>query len=176
MALNISHAMENLKDDFNSADKLVDEIYSKYFATYFKRTFEFSEVFADKQNPITDDQLEDIIVGLPLDLIQVSASLSQFKQHHEIVKLTIKQRKKIKSDLVDNDDLNTEYALMAIVYSAVITRVESQISFSKELVMSAKKVWDARRHSEDAIPIRGYVDLPDYTPNSDVGGNFNGIL
>ena len=170
MALGISHAMEELKDDFASADALVLEIYDKYFASYFKRAEVFETAFRNKEIPITDEQLEDVMVGLPLDLIQVSGSLSQFKQHHEIVKLTIKQRKKAKTDeLPWDEDLDTEYALMAIVYNAVIARVESQISFSKELIMSAKKVWDARKRTEDTIPIKEYVELPDYQPNIDFG-------
>ena len=167
MAIDISHAVAELKDDFSSADTLVDEIYSKYFARYFNRTKELEAAFQNKTIPITDAQLEDIIVGLPLDLIQVSTSLAQFKQHQEIVKLTIKQRKKDKSDKLPWDaDLDTEYALMSIVYSAVILRVEGEISFSKELIMGAKKVWDARKRTETIVPIKEQpVELPNYDVN-----------
>ena len=167
MAIDISHAVDELKDDFSSADTLVDEIYNKCFARYFNRTKELEAAFQNKTTPITDAQLEDIIVGLPLDLIQVSTSLAQFKQHQEIVKLTIKQRKKDKSDKLPWDaDLDTEYALMSIVYSAVILRVEGEISFSKELIMGAKKVWDARKRTETIVPIKEQpVELPNYDVN-----------
>lgn len=176
MALDISNAVEALKDDFNAADGLVDEIYDKYFASYFNRTVEFDSLFENKEVPITDDQLEDIMVGLPLDLIKASSALAQFKQHNEIVKLTIKQRKKAKSDLPWDQDMDTEYALMSIVYSAVIARAESQISFSKELIMSAKKVWDARKRTESTVPIReSAVDLPEYPEykTKALGGSFD---
>ena len=178
MALDISNAVEALKDDFNSADALVLEIYNKYFASYFKRTEEFEIAFSNKEVPISDNQLEDIMVGLPLDLIRASSGLAQFRQHHEIVKLTIKQRKKSKAEELPWDaDLDTEYALMSIVYNAVIARVESQISFSKELIMSAKKVWDARKRTETTVPIKETMpDLPEYPKykTSNIGGIDNG--
>ncbi len=164
MAIDISHAVADLKDDFSATDALVDDIYNKYFAKYFIRTKEFETAFQNKVTPITDEQLEDIMVGLPLDLIQVSNSLAQFKQHQEIVKLTIKQRKKLKSNLPEDADMDTEYALMSIVYSSVITMVEGQISFSKELIMSAKKVWDARKRTETVSPIKETsIELPNYS-------------
>jgi hypothetical protein len=107
--------------------------------------------------------LEWVLISLPLDLKAASNALAQFKQHNEIVKLKIKQRK----NSGDADDLDEEYKLMSIIYSSVITRVEADISFSKELIMGAKKVWDARRKTETAIPI-GEVntevseELPEY--------------
>lgn len=164
MSIDISHALADLKEDFDAADKLVADIYAKYFADYFKRTEEFEKAFRSSETPITDAQLEDIMVGLPLDLIAASSGLAQFKQHKEIVKLTIKERKKSNSkDLPWETEKDAEYALMSIVYSSVIARVEGQISFSKELIMSAKKVWDARKHTEVVTPIKeAVVDLPEF--------------
>ena len=96
--LDISKATELLQADFDAADTLVDELYDKYFATYFKRTSDLEAKFRDTEVPITDDQLEQIITAIPLDIYLVSGNLAQFKQHFEIVKLTNKQRKKAKMD------------------------------------------------------------------------------
>lgn len=161
MMSDISRALETLQEDFDAADKMVDEIYNKYFAKYFIKEAEMYSRFKDVDIPINDLELSWIITALPLELFSVSNSLAQFKQHLEIVKLKMKQRKSLK---IDSDDLDTEYKLMAIIYTSVITRVEQEISFSKELIMGAKKVWDARRSGE-TTPI-GEVniqsDLPEY--------------
>ena len=156
----ISRALEALEEDFISADALVSEIYDKYFASYFKKEQELHIKFQDAESQITDKELEWIITSLPLDLFSVANALAQFKQHNEIVKLKIKQRKKKDGD---DDGLDEEFKLMTIIYTAVITRVEQEISFSKELIMGAKKVWDARRKTEQANPISEVnTDLPDY--------------
>ena len=158
----ISRAIETLKEDFESADALVDQIYNRYFATYFKEMNGSFLRFRDADTPITDKELEWIITTLPLKLFSVSNALAQFKQHNEIVKLKIKQRSKNKD--ADPDGLDEEYKLMTIIYSSVIIRVEQEISFAKELIMGAKKVWDARRNSEQS-PIGSTVaqpELPEY--------------
>ena len=158
----ISRALDSLKEDFESADKMVDEIYCRYFAVYFQKEAEIHQRFRDSDIPITDTELEWTITSLPLELFAVSNALAQFKQHNEIVKLKIKQRK---GKDADPEGLAEEYKLMSIIYSSVIARVEQEIAFSKEMIMGAKKVWDARRSSEQA-PI-GEInikepDLPDY--------------
>ena len=138
-----------------------DAEYNKYFSNFFKKEVEMHARFSDTDVPVTDAELEWLITSLPLELFSVANALAQFKQHHEIVKLKVKQRSKKDND--NSDGLDEEYKLMAIIYSAVINRVEQEISFSKELIMGAKKVWDARRSSEQ--PAIGPVvpeNLPDY--------------
>lgn len=159
----ISRAIKSLEEDFNAADALVTDIYDKYFSKYFKQEAEMHIRFQDPDVPITDKELEWLITSLPLELFSVSNALAQFKQHNEIVKLKVKQRSKNKD--ADPDGLDEEYKLMSIIYSSVILRVEQEISFSKELIMGAKKVWDARRAGEHA-PISEIVippELPEYT-------------
>jgi len=163
----ISRALASLKEDFESADKLVDEIYASYFLDYFREEQHLHERFRDSDTLISDTELERVITALPLELMAVSNALAQFKQHNEIVKLKIKQRK---GKDADPEGLAEEYKLMSIIYSSVITRVEQEITFSKELIMGAKKVWDARRSSEQA-PIGEVVpepepELPEYRVNN----------
>ena len=152
--------MAALKDDFQAADDVVNEIYNKYFASYFKKVDEMYTRFQDKEVAITDTELEWIITALPLELMSASGALAQFKQHHEIIKLTIKQRKADSKQ----EDIDEEYKLMSIVYNCVISKVEHQLSFSKELIMGAKKVWDARKRTEQVNPINEVNSLPDYQP------------
>ena len=146
----ISKALESLQEDFDAADNMVDDIYNKYFASYFKKELEMHARFWDADRLITDKELEWIITSLPMELFSVSYALAQFKQHNQLVKLKIKQRK---GQDVDDPTLDDEYKLMSIIYASVISRVEQEITFSKELIMGAKKVWDARRKTEQANPI-----------------------
>lgn len=155
----ISNAMAALKDDFTAADEVVEEIYNNYFAKYFAKEAQMYTRFQDPEKSITDKELEWIITSLPLELMAASDALAQFKQHNEIIKLTIKQRKTLTQEDIDN-----EYKLMSIVYNCVITKVEHKLSFSKELIMGAKKVWDARKHTEQINPINEVNSLPDYQP------------
>lgn len=155
----ISRALETLKEDFDAADKLVEDIYNRYFLPYFQKEVEMHNRFKDVDVPINDTELSWIITALPLELFSAANALSQFKQHNEIVKLKIKQRKGKDKD-PDPDGLSEEYKLMSIIYSSVISRVEQEMSFSKELIMGAKKVWDARRSGEQA-PIGEVVPAPE---------------
>lgn len=157
----IAKAAETLKEDFEAADSLVEEIYDKYFSKYFEKEQDLYLRFRDTDKPITDKELEWIITSLPLDLYAASDALAQFKAHNEIIKLTIKSRKKITKD--KPEEIDDEYQIMNVVYSAVINKIESKLTFSKELIMGAKKVWDARRKTEQA-PINevNEPELPDY--------------
>lgn len=171
----ISRAIESLKEDFESADALVDQIYNRYFELYFREMNGNFLRFRDADTPITDKELEWLITSLPLKLFSVSNALAQFKQHNEIVKLKIKERKNKDKDAED-DGLDAEYKLMTIIYASVITRVEQEISFSKELIMGAKKVWDARRTGEKSpiSPQIGQPDIPDYEFPTEGASDFPG--
>lgn len=166
----ITRAIESLQEDFDAADKMVDEIYDKYFAQHFKRELEMYDRFRDADLLISDEELEWIITSLPMELFAVSYALTQFKQHNELVKLKIKQRK---GTDVDDPTLDAEYKIMSIIYTSVIARVEQEISFSKELIMGAKKVWDARRKTDHPSPINEVnTDLPDYVMDATKNVNF----
>lgn len=169
----VAKAAEALKADFEAADSLVNEIYEKYFSSYFIKEQELYQRFQDSSVPITDKELEWIITSLPLDLYAASDALAQFKAHNEIIKLTIKSRKKVAKD--KPEEIDDEYQIMNVVYSAVINKIESKLTFSKELIMGAKKVWDARRRTEQA-PIKEVNDLPDYTiKNTYIKGGIDSV-
>lgn len=157
----ITRALEVLKEDFEAADNLVADIYEKYFSRFFNREHQMYDRFHDADVIINDRELEWILISLPLEMNAAANALTQFKQHNEIVKLKIKQRKSAKVD--DADGLDEEFKLMSIVYTSVITRVEMELSFSKELIMGAKKIWDARRNGETP-PVGEIGDIPAQEP------------
>lgn len=159
----ISRALTILKEDFDSADQLQEDIYNRYFSKYFVKESDLYEKFQNTDVSISDTDLEWILISLPLDIKMASSALTQFKQHNEIVKLKMKQRKSAGVDA--EDGLDEEFKLMSIIYTSVISRVEFDISFSKELIMGAKKIWDARRASENAPAgeiTPKHTELPDY--------------
>ena len=68
------------------------------------------------------------------------------------------------STRVDDEMRDDEIAVM--VYSSLIDRIEGELSFSRELIMGSKKLWDARR-SNATNPVAPVVpELPEYTPTT----------
>ena len=151
------------KEDLQSMNDWCEKLYSDYFGNYFCDLDAMRERFASNADPITDHELEWILITLPLDLMDASEKLSKFKSELEVLKLRYKQqefekieqsqqttqtRKKEEAELsmIDNKLLN-------VCYSTVITRVENQISLSKELIMGAKKIFDSRRATENTYPV-----------------------
>lgn len=68
----------------------------------------------------------------------------------------------------DADASVVEDDILLLAFSTIIQRVENEISFCRELIMGAKKVYDRRKATESASPINPPMgagvkhDLPDY--------------
>lgn len=149
------------------------EQYDGIFKKYFEELFELSRsVYADPKK-LTDGELEWILTSVPLQLISVSEELSQYKLNIECLKLRIKQ---LESEYVKDSDLKTvsarreeaslkvlDYRVLLSAYSSVASRVDNEINFSRELIMSAKKIWDSRKHVYEANPISESDELQSYT-------------
>lgn len=159
-----------LKNQSDALVELVDELYDKYFAHYFERMRKIYELVSKDCTKLTDEDLEYTLTDLPLELFSVSEELSKFRLHNEVVKLNIKKCKKDASDKDKSDiekessEVEGEYTkLVQSVYEAVISRVESEISFSKEFIMVLKKFWDSRRATENVVPVGEVApEIPDY--------------
>lgn len=178
---------KQVSQDADAAQSWADHLYQKSFGDYLDDVKQLYKKLSDKKRPITDSELEDILTSLPLQLITVSEALSQFKLSKEVANLTVKQKE---AEHIQNSCATSatqkkeeaaaavlEYKLVQTVYATVITRVENEISFSRELIMSAKKIWDARRSTDNVNPtgnVTSYThELPDY-PNTISGGKSQG--
>lgn len=143
-------------EEMEEVNEIADSIYHKLVGDYFDTVIKLSERFRSNTLPITDTELEEVLTLLPLKLFQVSEALSKAKLTHEGVKLKTKECEKEKE---------LDYKLTAAVYSSVIARIEKELSYSREFVMSSKKIWDSRRDAEIS-PIHSDVgdrpELPDY--------------
>lgn len=152
-----------MSDDIQSVNNWVDKIYQENFGDQFKGVRELFSRLQSDSHPITDDEINWVLTSLPLQLFTVSEALSKLKTKSDVIKMVNKQKK---IQLVSESEEPTitkrnEYAdeqllgnkLLANVYDNVVARVESEISFSRELIMSCKKLFDARRNTENVNPV-----------------------
>ena len=148
-------ALARVDNDVKDVNEWAESEYNKYFAQYFKGEVDLYNRMKSKKDPITDQELEWILTDLPLELFSVTEQLSKLRITEEVIKLSIKKRereyvhsysegsetkRKVEAAALTADD-----RLLVTVYDEIAERVTRQMTFSKELIMSAKKIWDARR-------------------------------
>lgn len=164
--MNLQKTLDNISGDIQEVNDWADSQYREYFSDYFQGESALYKKLRSNHAKIKDSELEWILTVLPLELFSVSEQLSKLKTAQEVIKLHIKQveRDYVKSHSEGSETkrkeeaaaLTSEDRLLVTVYDSIIERVGRQLAFSKELIMSAKKIWDARR--SDGIPI---YDIPD---------------
>lgn len=145
--------MDAVLTEMGEISDIADEVYSKAAGNYFDDVRQLSDRFQSNHTPITDSELEFILTSLPLKLFEISEAKSKVMLTHEIVKLKSKEK----------SDESFDYKLAAAVYNSVITRIDREMMYTRELIMSSKKLWDARKASENP-PVGEVVmpELPDY--------------
>ena len=173
MAFNMAEIMKKGAEDLDTVSTLYDSLYNDKFASYFEGQQDLFVRLKSKYQPITDSELENILTTTPLNLYAVSEELNRFRLNVEVIKLKIKQQETVIKQLPKDDEQGylrvseslLENRLLCAVYDKVVLRVESEVSFSRELIMSAKKIWDGRRHTEEANPIYEDVSKDDLYDN-----------
>lgn len=160
--MDLQKAYQNIKTNFKEVEELTSKIYDETFSDYFKEVRDLSVRFSSNLSPITDQELEVILTQVPLSLFDVSERLSKFKTSYETIKLEMKEIDP-KTEIESEKATLQEYRLMASIYNNICSRVDHEISFSKELIMSAKKIWDARKISMLPVSEVNDGDLPSYT-------------
>lgn len=174
--MNLQKTLESVSADINEVNTWAEGEYNKYFSQYFKGEVELYDRMKKNKDPITDAELEWILTELPLELFSVTEQLSKLKTAQEVIKIHIKQ---IERDYIQNPNnvgsatqkkedaaaLTAEDRLLVTVYDSILERVSREMSFSKELIMSAKKIWDARRSDGVLNPdmLGKDTSLPEYT-------------
>jgi hypothetical protein len=178
--MNLQQALDYLSPEINEVEGWAESEYQKYFALYFKGEVELYKKLKDNESLIEDTDLEWILTYLPLELFSVSEQLSKLKTRQEVIKLHIKDEEASYIETHANTGQSktavkeeamqqtAEDRLLVDVYNSIAERVNREISFSRELIMSAKKIWDARRASEAPVTVitKGIDDLPDYIPEA----------
>ena len=182
--IDLNNIQEPIQDDINSVNNWIENIYNEQFAKYFLNQRKLYVRLKSIIKPITDEELESILTSVPLELFSVSEKLSELKTTQEVIKMKNKQKEsEVKDSLTKGSETKKKEAvdtamlqnrLLVTAYSTLITRIENEMSFSRELVMSAKKIWDTRRATLIASPInpvdttnnKTYINN-NTTPNTD---------
>jgi len=172
---------ENYAEYIEDIQSWVDEQYSKHFKNCFDSVRNIHKTMQSTSRTISDSELEWILTELPMMLFSISEDLNKVRLDAEVIKLRKKTVKanldKQANDLVAAKELaktdakswvDTElvdHDILISAYTSLITRVETEISFSRELIMGCKKIWDARRKTENSNPVGEVVptDVPDYS-------------
>ena len=172
-------------DDLQSVTNWCAKTYDENFSFLFENVKSLHDKLQTERDKITDDDLEMILTDLPLALFSASEKLNGLRTTREVGKLKLKEKKlKKKEELYKAiQDKNSPFSksdipslindsfiddqVMQVALDGVINRVENEISFTRELIMSAKKIWD-RRSSTDVVNPVGpivpeYQNLPDYS-------------
>lgn len=161
-------AFDKYKEDLQEVSLMADEIYEQNFSSFFQVQRDLASSLKQGDD-ISDSELQDVLISAPLKLFEVSESLNRFRLSLEVLRTRIKSNKreverKIKEAYFDQDMKITQSELAKEVeeetaaddmliklYEFVIKRVENEMSYSKELIMSAKKIFTAR--SESIMPV-----------------------
>lgn len=163
----------------NTQDVLAwcNSIYDSKFRSYFTESRALFERMDSKVRPISDAELEWILIELPLILFSVSEELNSLRLSVEVIKLQNKEQKRLFSSMTKDereannaDSILDEGELMKLAYAHLIKRVENEVSASRELIMGAKKIWEGRRSTEQSNPVGEVLspssNIPDYDPHS----------
>lgn len=162
--IDIKSICEEMDEDVQNVIEWCNDLYDKNFSSFFQGQRDLFKRLQSKTHPITDDELEWILTSIPLQLFTVAERLSEVKITQEVIKM------KNKKDIIDKTNESTqssqtkrkeeaeylmlEHKLVDTIYSSIINRVDTEVSFSRELIMSAKKIWDRRRQTETINPIK----------------------
>lgn len=174
--IDLTSACNDAMEDVKSVQDWCDDLYTKTFSSYFSECRELFDKLKDVEHAITDSELSFILMTIPVTLFDVAEEINNLRIHSEVIKLKYKEKydlavkqagelKIAKTAAKDYAEMQCkEYKLLSSAYATVISRAESEVSFCKELIMSAKKIWDARRRSEQSNPVtpKNYYDLPEY--------------
>lgn len=155
------------KDDLIGARDWCNELYNDRFSIYFEKVRELYPKFQNRLNPIADSDIEWILMDLPMNMIAASEALNNTRLEFELMKLKKNEIKSKSSGIMSKGEVISymlPHELLVSAYGSVISRVENELSFSRELIMGAKKVWDSRRSGENIHPVSPVVpdDLPEY--------------
>lgn len=187
-------SLKSLDDEYyNESIAAVTDWCSTAYSDNFMKYFTISEDLYNRLNsedrPITDSELEKILIDVPLDLIQASECLTTFKTALETIKLALKRKRITRAQELRNpvnkdvspctesaakkksEEETIDDEILILAYQNLISKVESKISLTKELIMGAKKIFDRRKANEEVVPVRPVDERPEALPNYSIPGN-----
>ena len=137
-------------------DAWCEQIYQENFGDYFKGVKKLrSQMELAERNPISDADLEMVLIDLPLELFSALEQVHRMRTHQELMKVNAKYGVIENTPLGGEDRKVTMAGMQAVAkaYENIIDRADREISYCRELIMGAKKIWDYRRNAENANPV-----------------------
>lgn len=161
--IDISQAMIRATDDMISVRDWVVSQYENIFSEYFEEVRILTDRMSSKATPITDEELETVLIDVPLKLIGAAEKINDITLCLEVIKLRNKKQltEKIKTSEESTASMKKDVAesemfeekVLELAYSSLLDRVQKEVAYSRELIMGAKKVWDARRKTDSINPV-----------------------
>ena len=169
----LNEVVSEYQSDFTEANDLVLHTYSETFQNSFDILDRLYYRMQKEKNKISDAELEEILIDLPLNMFIVADRVTELRVQLEVTKLKNREvRENIRTQIDSSDAFSdmsktdrkeavaratassmVPYELLADVYEVLLDLVSNKVSFAKELIMSAKKVWTSRREAEDSMPV-----------------------
>lgn len=186
----LNEILTKYDEDITGIDEWCENLYKSKFSTYFEDIQNLYTKMNKQGDKFTDADLEKVLTDVPLSLFSLSEALNSLRTAREIAKLRVRQDKsELKRELLAEFQANKDTCgytksdipgmvsdkfleddIVDVAFTGVITRVENEISFTKEFIMGVKKIWDRRKSTEDVNPIGAvvpeYETLPDYVPKN----------
>ena len=149
---------QKYKKEIEDTANWVVETYDREFSEYFKEVDRLYTKFNSGYEKITDEDLEEVMSTIPLKLFEVTERLAKYRAFAEFIKYKIKEKRNqafkdsdqktqaLKKEDADSAVAEDEFFLK--LHNIMIEMVESKMSYSRELIMSAKKIYTARKQTE----------------------------
>ena len=154
----IHEIMGKVEDNSAKVEKLVDELVNKYCHQLDELVSAFKEVLHDKDNPITEDELDEICLKLPSYLYFIGEAQERFGIKEDIAKsvkmeLYNQVHQRTKGTIADKQAASEAATLEEdIVYKAYqrsYKRIKQKLEAAYELLSSIKKVISRRMGEQE---------------------------
>lgn len=177
----------NLSDNANRVRTEIEsttQVYIDNIHDELAQVYSLASKLNPDGTPVSDKDLEYILMDLPLKLFTVSEYLAKLSGMVEALKIENTQKEiDIRSNVAGQiacgekytqQDMKTlidsaliENKATIVCLNTAIKQIEKQLTYCRELIMSAKKIWDARRRTENIMPVSesNIEDLPEITRN-----------
>ena len=150
----VSEIEDSHKDEFNDMKNWAEELYNSQFSCYFENQRNIQLRMDNSETAITNEELEIVLVDVPMALIEVAEKVNDYRLRIESIKLSIKSKQALELESSPEAKIKIlEDKLLIAAYESVLSRVDKQISYSKELIMGCKKIWDGRQHQLNSMPV-----------------------
>ena len=145
--------MDRVEDNSAKVEKLVDDLVDKYCHQLDELVSAFKEVLHDKDNPITEDELDEICLKLPSYLYFIGEAQERFGIKEDIAKSVkmelynqVHQRTigTIADKQAASEAATLEEDIVFKAYQRSYKRIKQKLEAAYELLASIKKVIQRR--------------------------------